>query len=138
MEIEINNDLTAEEYNNLRESIGWKAKDNELVENAIKNSIIIKKVKLDNKVVGMARVVGDGMYYLIVDVLVDERYQRKGIGKKIINEIIEEIENRTKEGQTCIINLISMEGKEDFYEKCGFIKVPFDNTGYGMIRKIEK
>ena len=86
----------------------------------------------------MARVIGDGIYYLIVDVLVDKSYQGKGIGKKIINEIIDEIDSRTKKGQTCFINLISMEGKEDFYEKCGFIKVPFGNTGHGMIRKIEK
>ena len=36
------------------------------------------------------------------------------------------------------INLISMQGKEAFYEKCGFRKIPFDYTGYGMIRRIEK
>jgi len=127
MEIEINNNLIAEEYNNLRESIGWKTKDKDLVENAIKNSTIVKKAKIKNKVVGMAIVIGDGIYYLVVDVLVDESYQGKGIGKKIVNEIIEEIESKTEKGQTCFINLISMEGKEDFYEKCGFIKVPFDN-----------
>jgi len=127
MEIEINNNLIDEEYNNLRESIGWKTKDKDLVENAIKNSTIVKKAKIKNKVVGMAIVIGDGIYYLVVDVLVDESYQGKGIGKKIVNEIIEEIESKTEKGQTCFINLISMEGKEDFYEKCGFIKVPFDN-----------
>ena len=43
MEIEINNNLTVNEYNELRKSIGWKAKDNNLVENAIKNSTIVKK-----------------------------------------------------------------------------------------------
>ena len=138
MEIEISNNLTADEYNNLRESIGWKTKDKDLVENAIKNSTIVKKAKIKNKVVGMARVIGDGIYYLVVDVLVDESYQGKGVGKKLITEIIEEIKSITKEGQTCFINLISMEGKEEFYEKCGFIKVPFDNTGHCMVKKIEK
>ncbi len=31
-----------------------------------------------------------------------------------------------------------MKGKEEFYEKCGFQKVPFEYTGYGMIRRIVK
>ena len=31
-----------------------------------------------------------------------------------------------------------MKGKEEFYEKCGFTKILYDYTGYGMIRRIEK
>ena len=31
-----------------------------------------------------------------------------------------------------------MKGKEEFYQKCGFRTIPFDYTGYGMIRRIEK
>lgn len=29
-------------------------------------------------------------------------------------------------------------GKEEFYEKCGFRKIPFDYTGHSMIKRIEK
>lgn len=136
--IEIKNDLSTEEYNNLRKSIGWDIKDTHIVEEAIKNSVIIKKAVKNNETVGMARVIGDGIYYLIVDVVVNKNYQGNGIGKKLIDEIIKEVENRTQEGQKSSINLMSMEGKEAFYEKCGFTKVPFGYTGYGMIRRIEK
>ena len=138
MIVEIKDNLTVNEYNNLRESIGWNIKDTSIVENAINNSTIIKKAIVNNKTVGMARVIGDGMYYLIVDVVVSPEYQRNGIGKKIIDEIIEKIGNRTEKGQTSSINLMSIDGKEAFYEKCGFTKVPFGYTGYGMIRRIEK
>ena len=86
----------------------------------------------------MARTIGDGLYYLIVDVVVNKEYQGKGIGKILIEEIVKEVYNKTKEGQKASINLISMQGKEAFYEKCGFKKIPFDYTGYGMIRRIEK
>jgi len=41
-------------------------------------------------------------------------------------------------GQKCSINLVSISGKEEFYEKCGFKKIPFDYTGYGMIKRIER
>ena len=37
MEIKIENNLSANEYNNLRSKIGWDTKDIELVQNAIKN-----------------------------------------------------------------------------------------------------
>ncbi|MDE5802274.1 MAG: GNAT family N-acetyltransferase [Lachnospiraceae bacterium] len=136
--IEIRDGLTVDEYHDLRRSVGWNIKNIHIVENAIKNSVIIKKAIYDNKVIGMGRVIGDGLYYLVVDVVVDPKYQKRGIGKKIIDEIIKEIENRTEKGQSSSINLMSMGGKEEFYEKCGFTKVPFGYTGYGMIKRIEK
>ena len=45
MEIKIENNLSANEYNNLRSKIGWDTKDIEVVQNAIKNSIIWIYVK---------------------------------------------------------------------------------------------
>lgn len=138
MVIEIQDNLTVNEYNNLRKSIGWDIKDTSIVENAINNSTIIKKATVDNTTVGIGRVLGDGLYYFIVDIIVASEYQGKGIGRKIIDEIIKEIENRTKENQSCSINLISLNGKEEFYEKCGFTKTPFDYTGCGMIKRIKK
>lgn len=86
----------------------------------------------------MARAVGDGLYYFIVDVVVNPEYQKKGIGKLLIESIVEEVQKKTDKGQKCSINLVSMKGKEEFYEKCGFRKIPFDYTGYGMILRIEK
>lgn len=130
--------MTPEEYNDLRNSVGWDSKDEKVIQDAIKNSVIVKKVIVNDKVVAMARAIGDGLYYLIVDVVVNQQYQRKGIGKILIEEIVKEVYNKTKEGQKASINLISMQGKEAFYEKCGFSKIPFDYTGYGMIRRIDK
>lgn len=138
MEIKIENDLSVKEYNNLRSTVGWDAKDLEVVQEAIKSSILVKKAISKNKTIGMARVVGDGIYYLIVDVLVDPKYQRNGIGKKLIDEIEKEIKNKMQKGQKCSLNLVSIRGKEEFYEKCGFRRIPFDDTGYGMIKRIEK
>ena len=138
MEYKIENTITAKEYNELRSSIGWDLKEENIIEAAIQNSVVVKKVTFDNKTIGMARAIGDGLYYLIVDVVVHKEYQGKGIGKLLIEEIVKFVEDNTKEGQRASINLISMKDKEEFYEKCGFRKIPFDYTGYGMIRRIEK
>ena len=131
MEYQIKNDLKPKEYNELRNSVGWDSKDEKIIQNAITNSAIVKKIIINNKVVGIARAIGD-------DVVVNQEFQGKGLGKILIEEIVKEVYNKTKEGQKASINLISMQGKEEFYEKCGFRKIPFDFTGYGMIRRIEK
>lgn len=138
MEYKVENTITLKEYNQLRNSVGWDSKNIQIIQKALENSIIVKKATLENNVIGMARVIGDGLYYYIVDVVVNPEYQNKGIGKLLIESIVKDIEVRTKIGQKCSIYLISMKGKEDFYEKCGFTKIPYDYTGYGMIRRIEK
>ena len=127
MMIEIHDDLNADEYNKLRVEVGWEIKNPLIVEKAIRNSTIIKKATYDNKIVGMARAIGDGMSYLLVDVVVSSKYQKQGIGKKLVNSIIDDIKNETMTG-----------GMEKFYKSCGFEVVPFGYNGKGMRMKIEK
>ena len=138
MMIEIHDDLNADEYNKLRVEVGWEIKNPLIVEKAIRNSTIIKKATYDNKIVGMARAIGDGMSYLLVDVVVSSKYQKQGIGKKLVNSIIDDIKNETMTGEYSTINLISIRGMEKFYESCGFEAVPFGYNGKGMRIKIEK
>ncbi len=57
MEIKIENNLSAKEYNNLRSTVGWDTKDIDVVKNAIKNSIVIKKATFKDKTIGMARAI---------------------------------------------------------------------------------
>ena len=138
MAYRIVNNIELQAYNELRNSIGWDSKDEDIIAEAIKNSVIIKSIKINNKTIGMARVIGDGLYYLIVDVVVHKDFQGKGFGKILIDEIIKDVYTRTKVGQKASINLISMQGVESFYEKCGFAKIPFEYTGYGMVKRIQK
>ena len=136
--IEIHEDINVDEYNKLRVEVGWEIKNPLSVEKAIRNSTIIKKATYDSKTVGMARAIGDGMSYLLVDVVVSSKYQKQGIGKKLVNSIIDAIKNETMAGEYSTINLISIRGMEKFYESCGFEAVPFGYNGKGMRIKIEK
>lgn len=136
MEIRIKNSLTPDEYNSLVSSVGWQTKNIELIARAINSSTIVKKAIVNNTTVGMGRAIGDGMSYLISDVVVDPKYQGKGIGKKIMMEILQEISNLTLSNESCSVNLISFSGKEGFYEQCGFSRTPYDYNGYGMKMKI--
>ena len=108
MMIEIHDDINVDEYNKLRVEVGWEIKNPLIVEKAIRNSTIIKKATYDSKTVGMARAIGDGMSYLLVDVVVSSKYQKQGIGKKLVNSIIDAIKNETMAGEYSTINLISI------------------------------
>ena len=138
MMIEIHDDINVDEYNKLRVEAGWEIKNPLIVEKAIRNSTIIKKATYDSKTVGMARAIGDGMSYILVDVVVSSKYQKHGIGKKLVNSIRDAIKNETMAGEYSTINLISIRGMEKFYESCGFEAVPFGYNGKGMRIKIEK
>lgn len=92
----------------------------------------------DNQVVGMGRLIGDGMYYMIVDIVVQPAYQQMGIGSKILNMIIEYVDSATPGGGRSSIQLIAEKGKETFYESRGFKIIPHEFCGSGMRKVIRK
>ena len=89
----IEDDFSAEEYNELTASVGWGRKKNDFVEKALKRSTFLKCIRYNNHIVAMGRAIGDGMAYIIADVAVDSKYQGKGLGKLIMQELIKEITN---------------------------------------------
>ena len=139
MDIIYTNAISAEDCNRLRNSAGWPQMHLEQIETGLKNSAFIIAAKDGNNTVGMARLVSDGGYVVfIVDVLVLPEYQRKGIGKTMMEKIMEYICGKLKDGYCIQVDLMAAKGRESFYEKFGFIKRPDDNFGCGMTQRIQK
>lgn len=133
------NVLTYEDYFNLRESVGWMNFSKEQTQKALLNSIYtVIAVDDYGDAVGMGRLTGDGMYYMIVDIAVCPDYQKKGIGTEIINMLITYVSRETPVGGRSSIQLIAEKGKESFYEKIGFKKIPHECCGFGMRKVIRK
>lgn len=136
--MQIENLFTANEYNYLTNKVGWGNKNLQFVENAIRLSTFKKCIKESGNIVAMGRAIGDGMAYFIADVVVDPEFQCKGYGKIIMNELLKDIRNHLPDGESCSISLISTDGKEKFYEKCGYKRTPYNYNGYGMKMNITK
>lgn len=132
------NTLCYEEYCKLRESVGWINFSRTQTEKSLQNSLYTVAAEEDNQVVGMGRVIGDGMYYMIVDIVVQPAYQQMGIGSKILNMIIEYVDSATPGGGRSSIQLIAEKGKETFYESRGFKIIPHEFCGSGMRKVIRK
>ena len=132
------NVLFYEDYCELRKSVGWLLFSKEQTQKALANSLYTVIAVKDSQTVGMGRLIGDGMYYMVVDIVVRPNYQRQGIGNKIINMIIEYVDRETPIGGRSSIHLIAEKGKETFYEKIGFRIIPHEFCGSGMRKVIRK
>ena len=131
----IENDLDYETYIALRKAVGWKNFCREQVEKAINHSYYSVVIRENGDSIAMGRIIGDGLYFTIVDVVVHPDYRGKGLGTLIIQKLMEHIEQRVPIGGRVSIQLISEKGKEDFYVKQGFKLIPHENCGPAL-RKI--
>nr|WP_317355591.1 GNAT family N-acetyltransferase [uncultured Agathobacter sp.] len=132
------NSLTYQEYVSLRSSVGWNNFAEEQVSNSISKSIYNITVVDDNRTIAMGRLIGDGIYYLIVDIVVNPEFQGNGIGSKIIDMLLAYVDDRTPIGGRSSVQLIAEQGKEEFYIKKGFKLIPHEFCGSGMRKIIRK
>ena len=129
------NALTVEIYRELHSSVEWKNSNIKQTENALSRSLYSIVVFDEDNPAGMGRVVGDGIYNTVCDVIVKPDYQRKGIGTGIMNQLLKYLEDQILENEKSSVQLIAEKGKESFYKRFGFESVPNEFSGSGM-RKI--
>lgn len=137
MEIYENN-LTYDDYRSLRASVGWNNWAEQQTRRALISSLYAVTVREDGKTVAMGRLIGDGLYHLIVDVVVHPEYQGRGIGSVVVSALTNYVKNQTPTGSRASIQLIAEQGKEDFYRKLGFKQIPNSFCGSGMRMVIHK
>ena len=125
---------TATEFNMLTESVGWGTRENNIVEEALKNTLYSLCVYDVDKLIGYGRIIGDKTIFLYIqDIMVIPEYQDKKIGTGIMNKLIEKINEYKKINPEIRTYLGASKGKEHFYEKFGFISRPNEELGAGMI-----
>ena len=96
---------------------------------AFQNSHTVVFVFDNKNLIGFGRAISDGEYQAaIYDVAILPDYQRNGIGKMIINHIVE----RT---QGCNYILYAAPGREDFYQKIDFRRM---KTGMALFVDSER
>jgi GNAT superfamily N-acetyltransferase len=129
----LENQLKAEDFIRLKFSAGFRERPLELVERALANNLYDIIAVKDDEVIGMGRLVGDGvMYWYLQEIVVLPEYQGEGIGTAIVNKLLEYISEHTEEGNFTSVGLTAAEGKEGFYERFGFAK------SRGMTKYIER
>jgi ribosomal protein S18 acetylase RimI-like enzyme len=91
---------------------------------AAENSYAVVSAFADEKLVGFGRTISDGQYQsAIYDIVVLPEFQRKGIGRTIMNALLEKLPQKTT------VLIFVAPGKQPFYEKFGFGNL---KTGMGL------
>lgn len=119
---------TLEEYQKLRKGVGWWDVDNKATEIGLHNSLFSVCVIFENEVVGCGRVIGDsGIYFYIQDVIVLPDFQGKGVGKRIMDAIMNYLKAHAQPG--AFVGLMAAKGVSKFYERYGFTERSNDSPG---------
>ncbi len=126
------NSLTPDLINALRIAVGWTPFSLLQLERSIGATSCSVTAWSDNHPVGMARLIGDGIYYFLCDVIVIPDFQKHGIGRHMVDHLIEYARQGLAPGERCSVVLVSAEGKENFYSSLGFATIPNNRAGYGM------
>ena len=84
-----------------------------------------------NELVGIGRLLSDGcLYGMVYDVVVKETKRNKGIGKGLIEAIL----NHPLAKDIKVFQLMAAVGTNDFYRKSGFVPRPSDAPGMVLER----
>ena len=114
-------ELSAKEFLYLWNSVWDEAPTFEQVELAMKNTLFRVSIFDDDKLIAMARLIGDkGLEYYIKDVVVIPEYQDRGIGRLLVNELLKFVNENGIKGTDVYVELCAMPEVAKFYEKCGF------------------
>ena len=111
--------LNVEDILYLYNDVGWNSytKDIDSLIKSIKNSLKVISVWDKDLLVGLIRVVGDGHSIIYIqDILILQKYQNRGIGKRLIEIILDKYKN--------VRQKVLLTDKEEknilFYKKVGF------------------
>jgi len=117
----ISKDLNSEQINILRSSVGWcnKRSEEKWCEILSKSSFVYS-VYDEDKLVGMGRIVEDGIMCMFYDVVVHKDYQGKGIGKMIMKKLIAFTEDKKYSSISLFADPNNKDFLIPFYNKFGF------------------
>lgn len=133
------NVLDLDTYLALRASVHWKLLTREQAQKALFNSLYTITALKRGKPVGMGRIVGDGaVICYIQDFVVKSECQGEGIGRRMMERLIQYAENLRMENSEMMLCLMCAKGRETFYEKFGFIPRPTESLGPGMIQYLKE
>ncbi|MDF4024658.1 GNAT family N-acetyltransferase [Luteibacter sp. PPL201] len=82
---------SVDDYLRLRRASGLTPRSAEAAHAGLPRTVVGVIVRHGETVVGMGRVVGDGLFYLLVDIAVDPAHQKKGIGKALVGRLMDEL-----------------------------------------------
>lgn len=120
-------------YQHLRVAAGLSAKTTDAAAKGLPHSLFAVQVLHGDEVVGMGRIIGDGgCFYQVVDIAVLSAHQGKGLGKRIMGEIMQFIATQVPE--SAYVSLIADGQAQELYAQFGFRHTAPASVGMALKR----
>ncbi len=133
MNLRYTDKMTGAEYNELRVSVEWRPITEGQAERGLAHTTFLVAARDGERIVGMGRMLFDfGYTAYLGDVIVRPEYQGQGIGRQIVQSLIDQTMDAAFAGERIMFILGAAQGKEPFYEKFGFKRRPNEFSGDGM------
>lgn len=123
---------TVTDYCRLRLIAGLTPRSERAAKAGLPQTVAGVVVRHAGHAVGMGRVVGDGLFYQIVDIAVDPAHQRRGLGKTIVSILMRELKRVAP--AEAYVSLIADGPADRLYAQFGF--VPTAPASIGMAQWI--
>lgn len=124
---------SVETYCRIRCAARLSAKTEEAARSGLKGTLFAVQLLFHGDPIGMGRVIGDGgCFYQVVDIAILPAHQGKGLGKRIMREIMKYVETHVP--KSAYVSLIADGQAQDLYAQFGF--APTAPRSVGMAIKI--
>ena len=114
--------IDSEQLDNLWKAIDWKPRGNARWKDVLSKSSFVFSLWDGNLLIGLGRLLEDGVMCMLYDIVVLPKYQGKGFGKRIMKNLLKQVKYK----KYVSIGLFVWEGSPkniSFYEKFGFKRV---------------
>jgi len=119
------------DYVGLRAQAGWGKIDEETARRSIEAATFTVCLHCGDRLIGVARVMGDGvLYFFLADLIVDTEFRGERLGDRLMKMVTNYFDRSARQGASIMV--ISLKGVEAFYERFGFVQCPDGPFGAGM------
>ena len=109
---------SVEDYRRLREAAGLSPRSAAAAESGLPKTTVGVVVRRGARAVGMGRVIGDGLFYQVVDIAIEPEHQGQGLGKAIMATLMGEL--RRVAVAEAYVSLIADGNANELYAQYGF------------------
>src|SRR5262249_45871290 len=139
--------ISAAEFIEFRKLMGSPDVDSETARKTVSGALYTVCLREDGRLLGFARVVGDGvLYFYISDVIVHPVLRGGGYGVRLMNSVVGYLKCSASTGPMdlaegylkctasagAMVFVVPLAGRECFYERFGFRRCPDGRFGAGM------
>jgi ribosomal protein S18 acetylase RimI-like enzyme len=131
-DIEFLTDLRMRTMNIHLKKVGWPLDEQSHLDRILYRFDAAKIVSVENTDVGLLKSYCDKLGWNIVQIQISPEYQGKGIGSKIIRNILEQAEG---DGLDVTLSVLKGNPAKELYRKLGFVTVSESDAEYTMCVK---